>query len=154
MRYPFILTTIVVTCLGTTVALAQSQQAGNEASTNADATFQQLIDKCDNTDVLVLRARIRLAVGRLSDEAIVKDLTDQTNKGLSICGEDRIDEAKAELQKTLAAAEAMVTERFGQDETTEVKAAGVKPDDQPKGSAHGKQADDAAKDAKPWYQFW
>ena len=40
--------------------LAQEQQADNAASANANETFRKWIEQCDNVDVLILRARIRL----------------------------------------------------------------------------------------------
>ena len=148
MRAPIAVTTAAAICFST-AALAQSQQAGNEASTNADETFKQLVEKCDDTDALVLRARIRLAMGRLDDTAAV-ELTKLTNEGLSLCGEGKLDEAKAALNKTLAAAEAKVTEKFGQDETAEVKAAKPEATDN---TDSGKVAD-TENEKKPWWKFW
>ena len=56
-------------------AFAQTQQAGSEAATNAEETFKKLVAKCDDVDALVLRARVRLAMGRLDDQAAVEELT-------------------------------------------------------------------------------
>ncbi|MEM7775464.1 MAG: hypothetical protein AAF732_07620 [Pseudomonadota bacterium] len=94
-------------------ALAQDQQAGNEASTNADETFKKLVEKCDNTDALMLRARIRLQLGRTTDTArdAASKLMDQ---GLSQCGDGKIDEAKTTLAEALKVAEAGVTEKLDQ----------------------------------------
>ena len=157
MRLP--LAVLAAVCLSTS-AFAQSQQAGNEASTNADETFKKLIEKCDDTDVLVFRARIRLAMGRLDDQAAIAELTEKTNKGLSICGEGKIEEAKASLKETLAAADAKVSEKFGQEgDTAEVKAAQSDESGKPKGSSKGSDEDKVAKtegqgEKKPWWQFW
>ncbi|MEL7204482.1 MAG: hypothetical protein AAGL19_09950, partial [Pseudomonadota bacterium] len=49
-------------------AFSQEQQAGNAASTDTEATFQALIDKCDDTDALMLRARIRLQLPHTTDD--------------------------------------------------------------------------------------
>ncbi|MEL6374306.1 MAG: hypothetical protein AAFR04_10085 [Pseudomonadota bacterium] len=137
-----------------TPAIAQEQQAGNPASTNADETFKKLIAKCDNTDVLVLRARIRLQLGHTTPEA-AKDAKAMLDKGLSTCGEGNIDEAKATLAKALKLAEAGVTKTYGQDASTKVTTAASKPDQK------AKPGDDAAKpdatpaaEQKPWWKFW
>ena len=137
-------------------ALAQNQQAGNEASTNADETFKKLIEQCNDTDTLVLRARVRLAMGRLEDQAAIKTLNGEVNKGLSLCGEGKLDDAKAALKKTLTNAEAKVTEKFGQDETPTVKAQADDTKEKPKGSGDGKSDDKVAKgdESKPWWKFW
>ena len=136
----------IAALLFSTSAFAQSQQAGNVASTNADETFKKLVARCDDVDTLVLRARVRLALGRLNDEAAIKDLTAKVNKGLALCGDGKIDEAKASLTGTLASAEAKVTEKFGQEGTSaDVKA--VKPVE---------TADQVVetKGTKPWWKFW
>ncbi len=149
-----------------TAAFAQTQQAGSEAATNAEETFKKLVAKCDDVDALVLRARVRLAMGRLDDEAAVAELTKKTDAGLALCGEGKIDEAKASLTETLAAADAKVSEKFGQEgDTNEVKAAQADESGSDKGSSAGKkaasassaassQAKVATEEKKPWWKFW
>ena len=148
MRMPVAL--FAASLLVASPVFAQQQQAGNDASTNADETFKQLIAKCEDTDVLVLRARVRLAMGRLDDQAAIGELTKQTDQGLSLCGEGKIDEAKASLNKTLTAAEAKVTEKFGQDESATVKAAKAEEKKEPATEAGSEKKEEA----KPWWKFW
>ena len=147
MRFPAVL---MIATVFSTSAFAQTQQAGSEAATNADETFQKLIEKCDNTDALVLRARIRLAVGRLDDQTAIEDLTNQTNKALSICGEGKVDEAKAELKKTLDAADAKVSKKFDQDGTPDVKPVSSDAQSKNEDDKAGKDGDQQS----PWWKFW
>lgn len=127
------------------VAAAQEQQAGNQASTNAAETFQKLIEQCDNTDVLVQRATIRLRLGRTTPEA---QATAQTlmDEGLALCGEGKIDEAKAKMTESLEIADAGVTEKFGQDASTEVASSDANEEAAAEEPAEAEQ--------KPWWQFW
>ena len=137
----------IAALLFSTSAFAQSQQAGNVASTNADETFKKLVARCDDVDTLVLRARVRLALGRLNDEAAIKDLAEKVNRGLALCGDGKIDDAKASLASTLASAEGKVSEKFGQEGTSaEVKAA------KPVESAD--KIAETAEQRKPWWKFW
>ena len=101
-----------------TPALAQQQQAGNEASTNTEETFQALIDQCDNTDALLLRARIRLQLSRTTEEAAAQ-AQKMMDDGFAKCGSGDLDGAKATLTEALAIAEAGATENFGTDASTE-----------------------------------
>jgi hypothetical protein len=153
MRHTVAFATAAMFC--TAAALAQSQQAGNDASTNADETFKKLIEKCDNTDALVLRARIRLATGRLDDGSF-DDLIKEMNTGLSQCGDGKIEEAMVTLKKTLATADKRVSDKFGQEgDTANVKADPGGSDNQQQGSAEGGAGDKmAGEDKKPWWKFW
>lgn len=101
------------------VAFAQEQQAGNEASTNAEATFQQLIEKCDDIEALTLRARIRLQIPRATPEtaAEAQKLLDE---GLAQCGAGELQTAKATLEQALAVGQEGVTANFGQDASPEL----------------------------------
>ena len=98
----------------TTPALAQQQQAGNEASTNTEETFQALIDQCDNIEALMLRARIRLQLPRTTEEAAEK-AQKMLDDGFAQCGSGDLEGAKATLTEALAIAEAGATENFGTD---------------------------------------
>ncbi|MEO1495018.1 MAG: hypothetical protein AAFV19_22975 [Pseudomonadota bacterium] len=95
-------------------ALAQQQQAGNEASTNTEETFQALIEQCDNVDALMLRARIRLQLPRTTQEAAAK-AQKMLDDGFAQCGSGDLESAKATLAEALAIAEAGTTENFGTD---------------------------------------
>jgi hypothetical protein len=127
-------------------ALSQEQQAGNAASTNADKTFQELVAKCNDTDVLMLRARIRLVLGRTTEKA-VKEGSALLRTGMTSCGEGKIEEAKATLTKAYAVVNAGATEKFGQDASAKVKAAPEKRPEATKASAK-------AETKKPWWKFW
>jgi len=105
---------LCISCLSITPIWAQQQQAGNTASTNTEETFQALIDKCDNIDALMLRARIRLQLSRTTEEAAEK-AQEMLNNAFALCGEGRLDTAKNILEQALSLAEEGVTERFGAD---------------------------------------
>jgi len=126
-------------------ASAQEQQAGNEASINAEETFQRLIEQCDSTDALMMRARIRLLLGRIPDdvEAEAQRLLDE---GFAACGEGDMETAMAKLDQSLAVADAGVDETFGGGNEEEVAAA-----EEP--AADGAVAD-AAEGDRPWWKFW
>lgn len=126
-------------------AVAQEQQAGNAASANADATFQKLIDQCDDVDTLVLRARVRLLIGRTTAAAAQQAQTLMT-QGLAKCGEGDIDGAKQTLQQAYDIADAGATERFGQDATPDLAA--------DKAVAATDAAAETAKEDKPWWKVW
>ncbi|MEM9144922.1 MAG: hypothetical protein AAGC57_01910 [Pseudomonadota bacterium] len=98
-------------------ALAQQQQAGNEASTNTEETFQALIDQCDDTDALMLRARIRLQIPRTTEDAATT-AQGMLDEAFSKCGAGDLDGAKAMLQEALEIAEVGATEIFGTDAST------------------------------------
>ena len=90
------------------------QQAGNATSTAAEETFQQLISQCDNIDVLLLRAKIRLEVGRQPPE-LAETTTEAMNNGLAVCGEGRVDDAKTLLTAALEDAKDATTTQYGTD---------------------------------------
>lgn len=95
-------------------AFAQQQQAGNEASTNTEETFQALIDQCDNVDALMLRARIRLQLSRTTEAAAAK-AQKMLEDGFAQCGSGDLEGAKVTLAEALAIAEKGTTENFGTD---------------------------------------
>ncbi|MEO0722534.1 MAG: hypothetical protein AAFY43_10360 [Pseudomonadota bacterium] len=133
---------VIVAAMTVSVA-AQDQQAGNEASTNAEDTFRKLIEKCDDTDMLMLRARIRLQFSRTTDAA-GKEAGALLDQGFAQCGEGKLDEGKATLQKALQVAEAGVNEKL--QEVTATAAAAKK-------EAEAAEEKKAA-ETKPWWQFW
>ena len=95
-------------------APAAAQQAGDAESANAEATFQALIEQCDDIDALMLRSRIRLQLPRTTAAAAAEAqaLMDQ---GFAQCGGGDLDGAKATLTAALAVAEKGATEHFGTD---------------------------------------
>ena len=96
------------------LAFAQQQQAGNEASTNTEETFQALIEQCDDIDALMLRARIRLQIPRATDE-VAGQAQDMLDNAFARCGAGELDEAKTMLEEALALAESGVSDNFGTD---------------------------------------
>ncbi|MEM6462134.1 MAG: hypothetical protein AAF724_09485 [Pseudomonadota bacterium] len=95
-------------------AHAQEQQAGNDASTNTEETFQALIDQCDDIDALMLRARIRLQIPHTTTDAASK-AQEMLDSAFAQCGGGDLDAAKSMLEEALALAEAGTTENFGAD---------------------------------------
>ncbi|MCR9256182.1 MAG: hypothetical protein NXI16_08815 [Alphaproteobacteria bacterium] len=128
-----------------TPAFAQAQQAGNEASTKADETFQKLIEQCDDTDVLVLRARIRLLVSRTTEEAATK-AQEMMDQGMAQCGEGKIEDAKVTLAEAERIASEGATEKFGTTGTVESE------DDTTEEAAETREED--AQEDKPWWKIW
>lgn len=127
-------------------AQAQEQQAGNAASTDTEATFQALIDKCDDVEALMLRSRIRLQLPRTTDAAAASAQA-MMDEGFAICGQGDLAGAKAKLAEALKVAEAGASEVFSTDATEPA----AKPD-APKASAEA--AEEPAEPVKPWWQIW
>ncbi|MEM1306021.1 MAG: hypothetical protein AAGG99_00705, partial [Pseudomonadota bacterium] len=94
-------------------------------------------------DMLMLRARIRLQFSRTTDAA-GKEASALLDQGLAQCGEGKLNEGKATLQKALQVAEAGVNEKM--QEVTATAAAAKKE----------AQTDEEQKAAenKPWWQLW
>jgi hypothetical protein len=142
MRTQF-LAVLIASAMTVSVA-AQEQEAGNEASTNADETFRKLIEKCDDTDMLMLRARIRLQLSRTTDAAAT-DAGSLLDRGFAQCGDGKLDEGKATLQKALQVAEAGVNEKL--QEVTAAAAAAKK-------DAQAEEKKASENNPKPWWQIW
>lgn len=96
-------------------ASAQEQQAGNAASTNAEETFQKLVDQCDDIDMLMLRARIRLEIGRADADAI-EAMRKGMTEGFGLCAEGKVAEAKALMEATYANAKEANSIKFAEAE--------------------------------------
>ncbi|MEM6666847.1 MAG: hypothetical protein AAF638_10630 [Pseudomonadota bacterium] len=128
-------------------ATAQEQQAGNDASTNTEATFQALIDACDDVDALMLRARIRLQIPRATEDAATRAQT-MLDEAFATCGGGDLEGAKAQLAEALTIAEAGTAEMFAVSE-----AAASTEQDMAANAADEPAATDKAAD-KPWWQFW
>lgn len=127
--------------------LAQEQQAGNAASENAEETFQALIEKCDDVDALMLRARIRLQLPRTTEEAATT-AQEMLDEGFAICGGGDLEGAKATLEEALAIAEAGASENFGVTETAEAAEAEHAAEE---AAASEPEVED---EKKPWWRFW
>ena len=127
-------------------ALAQEQQAGNAASTDTEATFQSLIEACDDVDALMLRARIRLQLPRTTEEAAAtaQQMLDQA---FATCGGGDLEGAKAQLTEALQIAEAGANEVFAADEATATVTA-------PEPETAEAEAVASEDDNKPWWRFW
>lgn len=121
---------------------AQDQQAGT--ATDTDAAFQALIDACDDTDALMLRARIRLQLPRTTDEA-ASTAQGMMTEAFTTCGEGDADAAKAQLAEALEIAEAGAAEVFDPDAEVEVTEVDVGQTPEPVAE------DDAS---TPWWKFW
>lgn len=137
MRIHFIALTLLLTT--SLVAQAQVQQAGNSASTNMEDTFRKLVEQCDDTDVLMLRARIRLDINRTTEQA-ASESSGLLKTGLEQCGDGKIDDAKQTLTKALSIAKAGAEERFGETESQK--------------SANAVASQKEVAPARPWWKFW
>ncbi len=137
----FRLLTVIGAASLATPALAQEQQAGNAASTDTEATFQALIDKCDDVDALMLRARIRLQLPHTTEEAAAT-AQKMLDDGFATCGGGDLDGARAMLTEALQIAEAGANITYGA--TDEAEPTAVKAEEGPV-----KNADD-----KPWWKLW
>lgn len=139
---------LTVTCAAALAvpAFAQEQQAGNEASTNTEATFQALIDKCDDTDALMLRARIRLQLPHTTEDAAAT-AQKMLDDGFATCGSGDLEGAKTILAEALDIAEAGATVTYGatEDETTSAD------EDVPE---NVEQASEEKNGDKPWWKLW
>jgi len=138
--------------------LGQDQQAGDEASTNTEDTFQALIEQCDDTDALMLRARIRLQLPRTTPEA-AETAQKMLDEGFATCGGGDLDGAKATLTEALAIAEAGATENFGTDATVDDDDNSADASDAAEDESEaktGEASDETNTDdkTKPWWKFW
>lgn len=129
-------------------SFAQEQQAGNAASTDTDATFQALVDACDDVDALMLRARIRLQIPRTTEEA-GQTAQKMLDEAFATCGGGDLEGAKVQLAAALEIAEAGATETFGTDASA--GAAEETAAAEPVAEADAAQTEEAQ---KPWWKFW
>ena len=126
----------------TASAVAQEQQAGNEASANAEETFKKLVEQCDDTDMLFLRAKIRLELGRI-DEAAAGNSKQLLDQGMAKCGEGKLDEAKSSLEESYKIAKAAAAEKF-ETQVEVTRSADKQPETDTANTAED----------KPWWKFW
>ena len=149
MTRTFTLPIAAVFALAAAAASAQEQQAGNEASTNTEETFRALIEQCDDTAALMLRARIRLQLPHATEEAATTAQT-MLDQAFATCGGGDVEGARTQLAEALAIATAGASESFAEDEPSEVdvaEASGAAAEDVTAGDAEDE-------DDKPWWVFW
>lgn len=140
-----VLTVTCVTALGLP-AFAQEQQAGNAASRDTEATFQALIDKCDDVDALMLRARIRLQLPHTTDEASAT-AQKMLDEGFATCGGGDLEGAKATLYEALEIAEEGATITYG---TADADPSSVNET----AAVAVEEVSDKSQDDKPWWKLW
>lgn len=121
-------------------SFAQVQEAGK--LTDTDAAFQKLVDQCDNVEMLMLRARIRLELPRTTEEAAT-EAREMLLHGFELCASGNMAEGKIVLEKGYEIAKIGVTEKFGQEGT----GGGETTVSEPK-------TDETAGDQQPWWKFW
>lgn len=133
--------------IGLTVGNTQSQeqQAGADGGKTEEA-FQALIAKCDNTDLLVKRGKVRLILGRIAEDAAAQ-AQGKIDEGFAKCGEGDMEAANASLDEAFAIADAASTATFGTDAVAEVAEDAAEEETA--------EADTTSEDAdKPWWKFW
>ena len=122
-----------------------SQEAGTLV--NTEEIFQKLIDKCDDVNLLMLRARIRLESSRINksnDEEVEKMLLEC----FEMCAKKKPEEAKVKLTEAYEIAKKAASEKFGQSGTGGLET--VKKDVEPPKDTN---SSNGTKD-KPWWKFW
>lgn len=121
-------------------SFAQEQEAGK--LTDTEAVFQKLVEQCDNVDMLMLRARIRLELPRTTEEA-AGVAREKLLQGFELCASGNMAEGKVVLEEGYEIAKIGVTEKFGQEGTggDETTVSEPKPVE-------------TASNKKPWWKFW
>ena len=122
-----------------------SQEAGTLV--NTEEIFQKLIDKCDDVNLLMLRARIRLELPRI-DKSDAEKVEKMMLEGFEICSKNNPEEAKVKLTEAYDIAKKAASERFGQTGTGGLET--VKKDVEPLKDTN---SSNGRKD-KPWWKFW
>ena len=122
-----------------------SQEAGTLV--NTEEIFQKLIDKCDDVNLLMLRARIRLELPRI-DKSNAEKVEKMMLEGFEICSKNNPEEAKVKLTEAYDIAKKAASERFGQTGTGGLET--VKKEVE---TIKDKDISNGTKD-KPWWKFW
>lgn len=122
-----------------------SQEAGTLV--NTEEIFQKLIDKCDDVNLLMLRARIRLELPRI-DKSDAEKVEKMMLEGFEICSKNNPEEAKLKLTEAYDIAKKAASERFGQTGTGGLET--VKKEVE---TIKDKDISNGTKD-KPWWKFW
>ena len=140
----FVLATFVVSFF-LIAPVAFGQQMGAGKLTDTEAEFQKLAAQCDEVEVLMLRARIRLEVSALESRAETEAAANQAKEslanGMSTCGSGDIEGAKAILNAAYEAAQAENSKKFGQ--------VGVGNDIETEQVENRTESD-----SKPWWKIW
>ena len=124
---------------------AASQGAGKLV--NTEEIFQKLIDKCDDVNLLMLRARIRLELPRI-DKSDAEKVEKMMLEGFEICSKNNPEEAKVKLTEAYDIAKKAASERFGQTGTGGLET--VKKDIEPLKDTNSSNGIND----KPWWKFW
>tara|TARA_B100001939_G_C16635422_1_gene485269 strand:+ start:141 stop:569 length:429 start_codon:yes stop_codon:yes gene_type:complete len=124
---------------------AHSQQMGAGNLTDTEAEFLKLSSQCDEVDVLMLRARIRLEVSALESrsetEAAASRAKESLANGMATCGSGDVEGAKTILNAAYEAAQAENSRKFGQ--------AGVG------NNIETQQVENQTEPvSKPWWKIW
>ena len=122
-----------------------SQEAGTLV--NTEEIFQKLIDKCDDVNLLMLRARIRLELPRI-DKSDAEKVEKMLLEGFEMCAQKNPEEAKVKLTEAYDIAKKAASERFGQTGTGGLET--VKKEVE---TIKDKDISNGTKD-KPWWKFW
>ena len=122
-----------------------SQEAGTLV--NTEEIFQKLIDKCDDVNLLMLRARIRLELPRI-DKSDAGTVEKMLFEGFEMCAQKKPEEAKVKLTEAYDIAKKAASERFGQTGTGGLET--VKKEVE---TIKDKDISNGTKD-KPWWKFW
>ena len=124
-------------------AFGQQMEAGK--LTDTETEFQKLAAQCDEVEVLMLRARIRLEVSTLESRAETEAAANQAKEslanGMATCGSGDIEGAKAILNAAYEAAQAENSKKFGQ--------VGVGNDIETEQVENRTESD-----SKPWWKIW
>ena len=143
----FLLATILVIFATPSWGLDASQGAGSLS----EEVFNKLVEKCDHTDALVMRSRIRLQTGRNSEE-VAATATARMVEGFEQCAAGDLDGAMGALQEALDIAEKGTDEFYGVDDAEVARA--VEGRGELKAGAVKTQSPDDGDTGKPWWQFW
>ena len=143
----FILTFLFFLSTTPVWALDATQGAGSLS----EDMFSKLVAKCDNTDALVMRSRIRLQTGRNSDE-VAASATAKMVEGFEQCATGDVDGAIVTLRAALDIAEKGTDGFYGVDDAEVAKA--VEGRAELKAGSAKSQSADAGNATKPWWQFW
>ena len=122
-----------------------SQEAGTLV--NTEEIFQKLIDKCDDVNLLMLRARIRLELPRI-DKSDAEKVEKMLLEGFEMCAQKKPEEAKVKLTEAYDIDKKAASERFGQTGTGGLET--VKKEVE---TIKDKDISNGTKD-KPWWKFW
>ena len=145
----FLISPLLVQAQSKDTKKISSEVSSQEAGTlvNTEEIFQKLIDKCDDVNLLMLRARIRLELPRI-DKSDAEKVEKMMLEGFEICSKNNPEEAKVKLTEAYDIAKKAASERFGQTGTGGLET--VKKEVE---TIKDKDISNGTKD-KPWWKFW